>query len=50
MEAIDDPNLYQEFVDAAENYLKGSKDRAQVGLDDFVNPTKAIENFIENNP
>ncbi|NEN94893.1 MAG: patatin-like phospholipase family protein [Moorea sp. SIO3I7] len=46
--AIDNPDLYSDFVDAADNYLK--KGKARVGKDESHNPIEAIEEFIENNP
>lgn len=49
LEAIDDPKLYDKFVEAANQYLF-KKGQARVGKDKWHNPIEAIEEFIENNP
>ncbi|MFP5273793.1 patatin-like phospholipase family protein [Coleofasciculus sp.] len=49
LETIDNPHLYERFVQVAENYLH--KGEAKVGINiKPITPTKAIERFIDNNP
>ena len=48
LEAIDNPDLYDKFVEIAETYL--TEGRATVGMGQRVAPKEAIKKFIENNP
>lgn len=48
LEPIDNPKLYGKFVEAPDKYLTNGK--ARVGKLESINPIKAIEEFIENNP
>lgn len=48
LEAIDNPHLYNKFVEIAEDYLSNGK--ATVGVGITVKPKEAIEKFIQNNP
>ncbi|MEM9540792.1 MAG: patatin-like phospholipase family protein [Cyanobacteria bacterium P01_E01_bin.42] len=48
LETIDDPHLYDRFIQVTENYLQNAK--ARVGKDKKIAPIDAISQFIANNP
>jgi patatin-like phospholipase/acyl hydrolase len=48
LEAIDNPHLYDKFVEIAESYL--SKTKIPVDMNLELTPKDAIKRFIENNP